>query len=163
MPIIYIASGSNLGDRLANLQSAIVALPPAVLPLDVSPVYETEPWGYTDQPLFLNQVIKAETNLTPRELLAYLKSLEGNLGRQPTFKNGPRLIDLDLLFYADIVYESQNLRIPHPHLQERAFVLVPLADIAPEFRHPVLATSMRELAGQVDISGVKPYSRSEVV
>jgi 2-amino-4-hydroxy-6-hydroxymethyldihydropteridine diphosphokinase len=163
MPIIYIASGSNLGDRLVNLQNAIATLPPAVLPLEVSPVYETEPWGYTDQPLFLNQVIKAETNLNPQDLLAYLKSAEVSLGRQPTFKNGPRLIDLDLLFYDDLVYEGQNLRIPHPHLQERAFVLVPLVDLAPELRHPILTSSIRELVERIDISGVKPYSREEAI
>ncbi len=129
---IYLALGSNLGDRSANLQAAISALPPAVRVLKESPVYETQPWGYTDQPAFLNMVLKGETSLGPVELLDHLKELETSLGRLPSVRWGPRLIDMDILFYADLVLDIRGLVIPHPHLHERPFVLVPLADLAPD-------------------------------
>lgn len=154
---IYLALGSNLGDRYANLRAAITALPPAVYVVQESPVYETRPWGYTDQPTFLNMTLKGETALEPVELLQRLKNLETGLGRQPSVRWGPRLIDLDILFYSDLVLETQGLVIPHPHLQERAFVLVPLADLAPDLLHPVFGKSIRDLLAGVDVSGVKPY------
>ncbi len=154
---IYLALGSNLGDRYANLRAAITALPPAVYVVQESPVYETPPWGYTDQPAFLNMTLKGETALEPVELLQRLKNLETGLGRQPSVRWGPRLIDLDILFYSDLVLETQGLVIPHPHLQERAFVLVPLADLAPDLLHPVFGKSIRDLLAGVDVSGVKPY------
>jgi 2-amino-4-hydroxy-6-hydroxymethyldihydropteridine diphosphokinase len=152
---VYIALGTNLGDRQANLTQAREALPPAVRVTQASPVYETEPWGYTDQPRFLNQAIQAETNLAPKELLAYLKRLESNLGRTPTFHYGPRLIDLDILLYDDLQIETPNLTIPHPHLSERPFVLVPLADLASERCIPGLGKSVKELLAGVDVSEVK--------
>ncbi|HBX71072.1 MAG TPA: 2-amino-4-hydroxy-6-hydroxymethyldihydropteridine diphosphokinase, partial [Chloroflexi bacterium] len=101
---IYIALGTNLGDRLANLQSAIRQMPPEVTILAQSPIYQTPPWGYADQPDFLNQVVMAETNLPPQALLAYLKTLEIRVGRMPTFRYGPRVVDLDILFYGDLIY-----------------------------------------------------------
>jgi 2-amino-4-hydroxy-6-hydroxymethyldihydropteridine diphosphokinase len=154
---IYLALGSNLGDRYAILRAAITALPPAVYVVQESPVYETRPWGYTDQPTFLNMTLKGETALEPVELLQRLKNLETGLGRQPSVRWGPRLIDLDILFYSDLVLETQGLVIPHPHLQERAFVLVPLADLVPDLLHPVFGQSIRDLLAGVDVSGVKPY------
>ena len=154
---IYLALGSNLGDRSANLHTAIADLPPDVHVLKASPVYETPPWGFTDQPAFLNMVIKGETLLGPMELLKQLKSLEAKLGRLPAIRWGPRLIDMDILFYADLVLDVQGLIIPHPHLHERAFVLIPLADVAPDLVHPVFERSVRELLAGVDASGVKIY------
>src|SRR5450759_1271407 len=154
---IYLALGSNLGDRSSNLRAAIAALPPAVRVLMESPVYETLPWGYTDQPAFLNMVLKGETSLGPVELLEGLKKLETSLGRQPSVPWGPRLIDMDILFYADLVLSIQGLEIPHPHLHERAFVLVPLADLAPDLLHPVFCKSVRELLEGLDQSGVNRY------
>jgi 2-amino-4-hydroxy-6-hydroxymethyldihydropteridine diphosphokinase len=154
---IYLALGSNLGDRSANLRSAIAALPPAVRVLQESPVYETPPWGFTDQPAFLNMVLKAETELGPVELLHRLKKLETRLGRQPAVRWGPRLIDMDILFYGDLVLDVQGLVIPHPHMHERAFVLVPLADLAPDLLHPVFCKSVQNLLAGVDASGVKLY------
>jgi 2-amino-4-hydroxy-6-hydroxymethyldihydropteridine diphosphokinase len=154
---IYLALGSNLGDRSANLRAAITAMPPGVHVIQESPVYETEPWGLADQPLFLNMVLKAETSLGPVELLQQLKLLEAGLGRQPSVRWGPRLIDIDILFYADLVLEIKGLVIPHPHLHERAFVLVPLADLAPDLLHPVFCKSVRDLLAGVDASGVKRY------
>ena len=153
--IIYLGLGTNLGDRLANLLAATAALLPQVRVLRLSKVYETEPWGYHDQPAFLNQVIEAETELPPLELLAYLKQIEFSLGRQPSFQYGPRQIDLDILFYGDQVVELPGLTIPHPHLAERAFVLVPLAELAPNLRHPSSGRTVLEMVKAVGSSGVK--------
>ena len=158
---VYLALGTNLGDRLSNLEKAITAMPPDILPLECSPVYETPPWGYTDQPAFLNQVIEAETDLAPQSLLVTLKDLETSLGRKPTFKYGPRVIDLDILFYNQVVLETAALTIPHPRMAERAFVLVPLADLAPNLRHPSLQKTVRELLAAIDSSGVKWHSSGE--
>jgi 2-amino-4-hydroxy-6-hydroxymethyldihydropteridine diphosphokinase len=155
---VFLASGSNLGDRAANLAEALRRLPPEVDVLAASPVYETPPWGYTDQPAFLNQAVKAETDLPPAELLAYLKNVERLIGRQVSFKYGPRLIDLDILFYDQSVVETPALRVPHPHLAERAFVLLPLADLAPGLIHPVLGKTVQQLLERVDSSGIQPYS-----
>jgi 2-amino-4-hydroxy-6-hydroxymethyldihydropteridine diphosphokinase len=134
--IVYLGMGTNQGDRLANLQAARTALAPSVRLLQASPVYETEPWGFLDQPAFLNQALKTETGLPPVDLLAYLKALETHLGRQPNFRYGPRLIDIDILLYDDLVLRLPGLEIPHPRLAERAFVLVPLVDLAPKLCYP---------------------------
>jgi 2-amino-4-hydroxy-6-hydroxymethyldihydropteridine diphosphokinase len=155
--IIFLALGSNLGDRSANLRAAIAALPPVVRVMQESLVYETAPWGFADQPAFLNMALKGNTSLGPVELLQELRNLETRLGRLPAVRWGPRLIDMDILFYADLVLDIQGLVIPHPHLHERAFVLVPLADLAPDLIHPVFCRSVRELLAGVDSSGVKRY------
>jgi 2-amino-4-hydroxy-6-hydroxymethyldihydropteridine diphosphokinase len=154
--IVYIALGTNLGDRSTNLRVAIEAMPPEIHVLAESHVYETPPWGYEDQPAFLNMVIKAETELGPEALLKYLKQLEVELGREQNFRWGPRLIDLDILFYDDLTLDSPPLVIPHPRLQERAFVLVPLADVAAKYMHPLLRKRVWELLQEVDVSGIKP-------
>ena len=153
---IYLALGSNLGDRVANLENARKALAPKVTLIRESPIYVTPPWGYTEQPDFLNQVIEVETLLHPIPLLHKLKEIEADMGREATFRNGPRIIDLDILFYGQEVYEGELLQIPHPRLQERAFVLVPLNDLAPDFVHPILNESVREMLTKVDSTGVKP-------
>ena len=155
--IVYLALGSNLSDRTANLEAMIAALPPAVKVLELSPIYETPPWGVTDQPAFLNMVIKGETTLAPEALLAHLKRLETKLGRLPSIRYGPRLIDIDILFYGDLILNTPALTLPHPHLHERAFVLVPLADLAAEFIHPILEKSVSQLLAAVDTTGVKRY------
>lgn len=154
---VYIALGANLGNRMGSLRQAVRSLPPAVLPVRVSPVYETQPWGYAPQPAFLNAVLEAETGLKPGALLAYLKEIEVRLGRQPSFRYGPRTIDLDVLFYDQQVITLPGLEIPHPRLHERAFVLVPLADLAPDFVHPVLQRTVLELLLSVDQSGVQVH------
>jgi 2-amino-4-hydroxy-6-hydroxymethyldihydropteridine diphosphokinase len=158
MSIIYLSLGTNLGDRKANLLGAVDALPPGVTVQAESTIYETPPWGFQDQPAFLNMAIKGETGLKPELLLKYLKQLEVRLGRQPSFPWGPRLIDIDLLFYDALVMETPQLKIPHPSLQERAFVLVPLADIAPDLVHPVLGKTMRQLLEGLDKTGIVPVS-----
>jgi 2-amino-4-hydroxy-6-hydroxymethyldihydropteridine diphosphokinase len=154
---IYLALGTNLGNRLRNLRAALAGLPPAVTVLETSPIYETQPWGVTDQPAFLNMVVKCETGRDSQELLVFLKGLETRLGRKPSFRYGPRKIDIDILFYGDLILSTPALTIPHPHLHERAFVLVPLADLAPELLHPLLGRTVRQLLAEVDATGVKRH------
>ena len=155
---VYLALGSNLGNRLANLNEAIAALPPQMEVKAKSSVYETPPWGYEDQSKFLNQVIKAKTYLEPEPLLKHLKRLEIALGRQESFPNGPRLIDMDILFYDDLVLNSSALVIPHPRLHERGFVLLPLMDISPELVHPVNMKTVREKLAGCDVTGIEKFA-----
>ena len=156
--IVYLALGSNIDDRLTNLKQAIASLPPQMEIKARSHVYETPPWGYTDQSMFLNQALKATTYLEPEPLLRHLKRLEIALGRKSTFQNGPRLIDIDILFYDDLVLDTPALVIPHPRLHERGFVLLPLMDIAPDLVHPVKKKSIREMVGLCDVDGIKQFA-----
>ena len=153
----YLALGTNLGDRPANLRAAIEALSPEINVIAESKVYETPPWGFENQPDFLNMAVKCETTLEPESLLKRLKRLEVQLGREQSFRWGPRLIDIDILFYDNLILKSKSLTIPHPRLHERAFVLVPLADIAPDFIHPVLKKTIQELLTGVNMDDIHPY------
>ena len=155
--IVYLALGTNLGDRPANLKQAIAALTPQLEVKAKSQVYETPPWGFEDQPKFLNQVIKANTYLDPEPLLKHLKRLEVALGRKESFPNGPRLIDMDILFYDDLVMEKPSLVLPHPRLHERGFVLLPLLEIAPNLVHPVHKKSVREMAEMCNMTGIEKF------
>ena len=152
---VFIALGSNLGDREKNLGAAILLLSSFILVQKISPIYETEPWGFKDQPSFLNQVLEGLTRFKPITLLKRLKSIEKKLGRKPGIRYGPRLIDLDILFYDDLILDEPGLAIPHPRLHERSFVLVPLENIAPCLVHPVLNQTIHELLQKVDGTGVK--------
>jgi len=155
--IVYLALGSNMGNRAANLKEAITSLPPQMEVKAKSKVYETPPWGYTEQAKFLNQVLKVKTYLEPVLLLKHLKRLEVALGRKATFQNGPRLIDMDILFYDDLVFEVPELVIPHPRVHERGFVLLPMMDIAPELVHPVQGKSVRELIAGCDLQDIVQF------
>lgn len=155
--IVYLALGTNLGDRPANLRAAIKALPPEIEVVAESKIYETRPWGVENQPDFLNMAVKCETDLDAESLLKRLKQLELQLGREQSFRWGPRLIDLDILFYDELTFQSETLTIPHPHLHERAFVLVPLADIAPDFVHPILKKTVKELRAGLDTRGIRQW------
>jgi dihydropteroate synthase/2-amino-4-hydroxy-6-hydroxymethyldihydropteridine diphosphokinase len=155
--IVYLGLGTNSGDRHANLLSAAALLPPKVTVLTQSPIYQTPPWGYTEQADFLNQVIKAETTLTPLELLKYVKEIEEKVGRTATFRWGPREIDIDILFYDDLIFEDKKLTIPHPYLHQRNFVLVPLADLSPDLLHPLTGLTVRQHLAELDPSSVTKF------
>ncbi len=145
MAIAFLGLGSNLGHRETNITSALKMLGKEARILKVSALYETEPVGYKDQPWFLNCACAVETDLSPQALLKLAKTIEKKLGRKPTHRFGPRLIDIDILFYDDLILDSPDLTIPHPRLAERAFVLLPLREIAPKSMHPLLGATIEEL------------------
>lgn len=155
----YLGLGSNLGDRRQNLAKALKLMSPQVKVMKLSSIYETEPVGYTDQPLFYNAVCQVSTALSPRELLHLAKEIEQRLGRRASFPNAPRPIDIDILFYDDKITRSKELIIPHPRLVERAFVLVPLAEIAPNLVHPEKGQTIKELLNKLEpVAGVQKLS-----
>jgi len=133
---VAIALGSNLGDRLANLRAAVAALQPFFAVTAASPIYETPAAYVTDQPAFLNAILLGTTTLEPLDLLHALKQAEATLGRIESFRFGPRLIDMDIVFYGDRQLATPALTLPHPRMAEREFVLRPLADVAGGWRHP---------------------------
>jgi 2-amino-4-hydroxy-6-hydroxymethyldihydropteridine diphosphokinase len=141
----FLLAGTNMGDRKANLGFAVSCLAKGGVVRNISSCFETEPVGYLDQPWFLNQAIEMETPLSPSELLTLCQSIESACGRVRTFRNAPRTLDLDILLYGSIVVHEENLIIPHPRLVERRFALAPLAQIAPEFVHPLLNKTIQTL------------------
>ena len=150
MAIAYINIGSNLGDRKENCQQAIKLIEKnSIAVKKQSRMYETEPWGVKDQPKFINIAIEAETDKKPEELLRILKEIEKEFGRTETVKWGPRVIDLDILFYDDLILKTPDLEIPHPLLHEREFVLKPLCEIAPDKKHPVTGKTVKEMAASL--------------
>jgi 2-amino-4-hydroxy-6-hydroxymethyldihydropteridine diphosphokinase len=143
---IYLSLGSNIGDREGHLRKAVERLASQdVRVLHASRIYETEPVDYKDQAWFLNQVVEAETALFPLQLLTRTTRVEREMGRTRTVRKGPRTIDIDILFYAAAVVETTRLEIPHPRIAERRFVLAPLAELAPDLRHPVTHRTVRQM------------------
>ncbi len=143
--IVYLSLGSNLGDRAANLQTAIKQLASLGEVVEVSSFYETEPVELTNQPWFLNCAVKLDTEKMPRQLIRWILALEKGMGRQRTQKNGPRTIDIDILLFGGSIVKLPSLTVPHPKMHERRFALEPLAEIAAEVRHPVFKRTVREL------------------
>jgi 2-amino-4-hydroxy-6-hydroxymethyldihydropteridine diphosphokinase len=142
---VYLSLGSNVGDRAANLRTALTLLGAVGKVAAVSSFYETEPVELTAQPWFLNCAAKLETERMPKHLMKNILDLEREMGRQRQQKKGPRNIDIDILLFGTSIIETQGLTVPHPALHERRFVLEPLAEIAPEVRHPVFKRTIREL------------------
>ena len=152
---MILALGSNLGDRFENLQQALKEISERVSIIKTSSVYETPPWGYSDQPEFYNQVLSGITSLNPVELLTFVKNIENNMGRVNNFQNGPRLIDIDILLFGEQIIDSEKLVIPHPRMLERGFVLLPLAEIEPDLIIPGTNKKVLELLQNVDKTGIR--------
>ena len=156
MKRVYFSLGSNIGDREEHLRQAVERLAANdVRVLHTSRIYETEPVGYKNQAWFLNQVVEAETVLFPVQLLTRIGRVERELGRVRTLRNGPRTIDIDILFYGAAVVDTKRLQIPHPRLAERRFVLAPLAELAPDLRHPVTHRSVRQMLESAPSAAVR--------
>jgi dihydroneopterin aldolase/2-amino-4-hydroxy-6-hydroxymethyldihydropteridine diphosphokinase len=150
MPEIYLSLGTNQGNREKNLQKALNMIRQlAISSISLSTTIETKPYGYLEQGLFLNMAIGGITDLNPYELLSSVKKIESALGRKKTFHWGPRLIDIDILFYENLIMNEKDLIIPHPDIENRIFVLQPLVQIAPHFIHPVLKKNMITLLSEI--------------
>jgi len=153
----YLSLGSNLGDREAFLNEALHRLEAeGVCVVRRSSIHETEPQDFRDQPWFLNMAVKVETDLTPQELLAAIQKIESEMGRQRIIPKGPRTIDLDILFYENLILKTPELEIPHPRLTQRLFVLDPLSEIAPNFRHPVTNETVQEIRAALQSRAPSP-------
>lgn len=152
---VIIALGSNISPE-EHLREGLGHLRRWFHVTATSRVYRTPPWGYPDQPDFLNAAVAGQTELPPTELLDRLKDTEELMGRLHTIPNGPRTLDLDILFFGNLVIDSERLTLPHPRLHERGFVLLPLCDIAAEFIHPILGRTVSELLDAVDLDGIEP-------
>jgi len=142
---IFLALGSNIGNRKQYIEEAILLLREKINDVIIAPLYETKPRYFEDQNNFLNTVLSGFTDLEPQELLQFTKTVQEKVGRVERFRNGPREIDIDILFYDNVVYKDEVLEIPHPRIQERDFVLQPFSDIDSDFSHPVLKKTIREL------------------
>jgi len=158
MATVYLGLGSNVGDREGNIRKALGLLAESCEVKRVSSLYETEPLGYRDQGWFLNAAVEVECDLQPKELMHRLKTLEKRLGRKETFKYGPRIIDVDILFYDNVALDADGLVIPHPRLHERLFVLEPLNELCPDRVHPLIKRTVSELrSGVKSIQEVRLY------
>lgn len=160
---VFISLGSNIEPRVEHLQHARLELGTQVQITRLSSIYETEPWGFSEQACFLNQVIECRVSLSAMELLRLLKRIECNVGRKPTFRFGPREIDLDILLYGNQIIDAEDLTIPHPRIIERAFILVPLIELASDLQLPETGLSVKEALAAVDSKGVQLWTggRSE--
>jgi 2-amino-4-hydroxy-6-hydroxymethyldihydropteridine diphosphokinase len=151
MTLVYLGLGSNMGDKEDFIKQAIMRIKKFCEITRISSIYEAEPVGNKNQDWFLNCVLEGKTDLSPKELLSACKEIEHQLGRKMVMKNGPRVIDIDILFYGNDVIKNDDLVIPHPRLHERLFVLQPMMDINPNLVHPVLKKTIKELYNQVHV------------
>jgi 2-amino-4-hydroxy-6-hydroxymethyldihydropteridine diphosphokinase len=155
MTAVYLLTGSNMGDSQANLSTTIMHIRQRVGEVvKISCLYKTEPWGNKDQQVFLNQVMEVHTELSPQELLKTILGIEHEMGRNRDIKWGPRVIDIDILFFGDRIINESELTIPHPFLHERRFTLVPLVEIAPHLQHPVFHKTIAQLLEECADKGV---------
>ena len=151
----FLLLGANLGEREATLKHAVQLISERIESVtSQSKLYETAPWGVIDQPVFINQVIQIQTELSPKKVLEQTLKIEKQLGRERRLRWGARVIDIDILYYADFILEDSDLHLPHPRLHERRFTLVPLVEIAPDFVHPVLKKTNRELLEKCTDEGI---------
>lgn len=153
---VHLALGSNLGDRADNLSGARRSAAEFITDMRCSNIYETPPWGVLDQPYFLNQVIKGTTTLSPLRLLDRLKAIEQMMGREESVRFGPRVIDLDILLYGARVIDYRRLQVPHPRMLERAFVMLPLAELSPGLIIPSTGLPVEDVLANLDTTGITP-------
>lgn len=159
MTHVFLAMGSNQGDRRKNLAHGVALLESEVRNINFSRIYETEPVGVTDQPLFLNLVVAGDTNLSAPDLLRFVKSIERRAGRRPTFRWGPRVIDVDILLFGSESIRDVDLVVPHPEMLNRDFVLIPLCELDPDVKMPDGSSLCVTLAGRGPNPGVRPVGR----
>jgi 2-amino-4-hydroxy-6-hydroxymethyldihydropteridine diphosphokinase len=151
MSAVFISIGSNLGDRKANCMGALDRIKEAGIEIKkISSTYETKPWGVAEQPDFINIAAEIITTIQPIELLNIFKNIEAVMGRKEGIKWGPRIIDIDIIFYDDIIFDSPELKIPHPLLHKRDFVLRPMSEIAPNKKHPLMNKTVKELSEEIN-------------
>jgi len=161
---VFLGLGSNIGKKRNNLINAIrlINQQENIEVHDISKFYSSPPYGFEEQESFINCVIEIFTDLSPQELIKILKNIEKKLGRKPTFRWGPRVIDIDILFYEDFIVEEKDLIIPHPDIQNRAFVLVPMAEIDSEFIHPVFKKTIYQMMNELDLREILKLKPEEV-
>lgn len=145
MTKVFLGLGSNMGDKVENIARAINFLQEKIINLVSAPLYDSKAWGVTEQPDFINTAVMGETELLPEELLFFVKAVEKHVGRVERYRWGPREIDVDILFYGDLIYQTEKLQIPHTGVQDRDSVLVPMMDLAPNFIHPVFQQTVAKL------------------
>lgn len=160
MKEVILAFGSNFGNRVKNIERAIKFLEKVnIYPQKISSFYLTKPVGFPFQPSFINSVGVFKTNLPPKEVLKMIKKIENRFYRLRLFKNAPRLLDIDILFYNSEIIDDKYLKIPHPKILERNFVLIPLLEVAPDFYHPVVKKNLKEFSEKIDTNGVRIWKK----